>query len=53
MLDKIIENKILEVQKLNNQLDYSVSDVVKMNLSKNSFIESIQANIKSGKKGKY
>ena len=49
MLNKIIENKILEVQKLKNQLDYSVNDVIKMNLPKNSFIKSIQDNIKSGK----
>jgi indole-3-glycerol phosphate synthase len=49
MLDKIIENKILEVQKLKNQLDYSVNDVIKMDLPKNSFIKSIQDNIKSGK----
>ena len=49
MLNKIIENKILEVQKLKNQLDYSVNDVIEMNLPKNSFIKSIQNNIKSGK----
>lgn len=49
MLDKIIQNKILEVQKLKNQLDYSVNDVIEMNLPKNSFIKSIQDNIKSGK----
>ena len=47
MLDKIIQNKILEVQKLKNQLDYSVNDVIEMNLPKNSFIKSIQDNIKS------
>ena len=39
MLDKIIQNKILEVQKLKNQLDYSVNDVIEMNLPKNSFIK--------------
>ena len=49
MLNKIIENKILEVQKLKNQLDYSVNDVIEMDLPKNSFIKSIQDNIKSGK----
>ena len=49
MLDKIIQNKILEVQKLKNQLDYSLNDVIEMNLPKNSFIKSIQDNIKYGK----
>ena len=49
MLGKIIQNKILEVQKLKNQLDYSLNDEIEINLTKNSFINSIHDNIKSGK----
>ena len=49
MLDQIIKNKLLEVEILKGEQEHTISDVVKMNLPKNSFVESVRDKIKNGK----
>ena len=49
MLDQIIKNKLLEVEILKGKQEHTISDVVKMNLPKNSFVESVRDKIKNGK----
>ena len=49
MLDKIIKNKLLEVEILKSEQEYTISEVVQMNLPKNSFVESVRDKINNGK----
>ena len=49
MLEKIIKDKILEVEKLKSSLRYTAEDVVKMSLPENSFSGSLRAKISNGK----
>ena len=49
MLDKIIKNKLLEVEILKSEQGHTISEVVQMNLPKNSFVESVRDKIKNGK----
>ena len=49
MLDKIIKNKLLEVEILKTEQRHTISEVVQMNLPKNSFVESVRDKIKNGK----
>ncbi len=49
MLDQIIKNKLLEVEILKGEQEHTINDVVKMNLPKNSFVESVRDKIKNGK----
>ena len=49
MLDKIIKNKLLEVEILKTEQRHTISEVVQMNLPKNSFVESVRDKINNGK----
>ena len=49
MLDKIIKNKLLEVEILKSEQGHTISEVVQMNLPKNSFVESVRDKINNGK----
>ena len=49
MLDQIIKDKILEVEKLKSNQAYTAEDVIKMSLPENSFSSSLRARINNGK----